>query len=74
MLAKSTIISKDPSYRKQCFENAQYSRRECLEISDISSSVGDNDHENFFCKGITQAGVEMSDKDIGGCHRVGKWG
>ena len=38
---------------KQCWENAQYSRRECLEISDIPSSVSDNDLEDLVCKAIS---------------------
>ena len=48
--------------------------RECLEISGIPSSVGDNDHEDVVYKAITKAGVEISDKDIEDCHRVGKRG
>ena len=38
---------------KQCWENAQYSRRECLEISGITSSVSDNDLEDLVCKAIS---------------------
>ena len=46
--------------------------RECLEISGIPSSVTDNDLEDVVCKAITKAGVDVSDKDIEDCHRVGK--
>ena len=59
---------------KQCWANAQYSRRKCLEITGIPSSVSDNDLENFVCKAITKAGVEVSDEDIEDCYRVGKRG
>ena len=59
---------------KQCWANAQYSRKECLEISGIPWSVSDNDLEDVVCKAITKAGVEVSDKDIEDCHRVGKRG
>ena len=45
---------------------------ECLEISGITSSVSDNDLEDVVCKAITKAGVEVSDKDIEDCHRIGK--
>ena len=59
---------------KQCLANAQYFRRECLEISGIPSSVSDNDLEDAVCKAITKAGIEVSDKDIEDCLRVGKRG
>ena len=55
---------------KQYWRNAQYSRRECLEISGIPSSVSDNDLEEVVCRAIAKA--EVSDKDIEDCHRVGK--
>ena len=35
-----------------------------LKISGILSSVSDNDLEDVVCKAITNAGVEVSDKDI----------
>ena len=37
-----------------------------------ASSVSDNDFENIVCKAMTKAVVEMSDKGIEDCHRVGK--
>ena len=45
-----------------------------LEISGIPSPVSDNDLEGVVCKAITKASVEVSDKDIEDCHRVGKRG
>ena len=59
---------------KQCWANAQYSRRECLEISGIPSSVSGNDLEYVVFKAITKAGIEVSDKDIEDCGQVGKRG
>ena len=35
-----------------------------LKTSGILSSVSDNDLEDVVCKAITNAGVEVSDKDI----------
>ena len=71
----NTLLSERlQTIEKQCWANAQYSRRECLEISGIPSSVNDNDLEDVVCKAITKAGVEVSDKDIEDCHRVGKRG
>ena len=64
-----TLLSERlQSIEKQCWTNAQYSRRECLEISGIPSSLSDNDLEDIVCKAITKAGVEVSDKDIEDCH------
>ena len=57
---------------KQCWANAQYSRRECLKISGFPSSVSDNDFEEVVCKAITKTGVDVSDKDIEDIHQVGK--
>ena len=34
----------------QCWRNGQYSRRECVEIIDISTSVALNDLEQMVCK------------------------
>ena len=68
------LSEKLQTIEKQCWANAHYSRRECLEISDIPSSVSNNDLEDVVCKAITKAGVEVSDKDIEDCHRLGKRG
>ena len=70
---KNTLLSKRlQTIEKQCWANAQYSKRDYLEISGIPSSVSGNDLEDVVCKTITKAGVEVSDKDIEDCHRVGK--
>ena len=71
----NTLLSEGvQTIEKQCWENAQCSRRECHEISGVPLSVSDNDLEDVVCKAITKAGVEVSDKDIEDCHRVGKRG
>ena len=59
---------------RQCWANAQYSRRECLEITGIPSSVSDKDLEEVVCKAITKAGVDITPDDIEDCHRVGNKG
>ena len=69
----NTLLSKRlQTIEKQCWANAQYSKRDYLEISGIPSSVSGNDLEDVVCKTITKAGVEVSDKDIEDCHQVGK--
>ena len=59
---------------RQCWANAQYSRREYLEIIDIPSSVSNKDLEEFLCKAITKAGVNINAEDIEDFHRVGNKG
>ena len=59
---------------RQCWAKAQYSRRECLEITGIPSSVSDKDLEEVVCKAITKAGVDINADDIEDCHRVGNKG
>ena len=69
----NTLLSERlQTIEKQCRANAQYSRTERLEISGIPSSVSDKDLEDVVYKAVTKAGVEVSDKDIEDCHRVGK--
>ena len=67
---KTQLSKRLQTIEKQCWANAQYSRRECLEISDIPSSVSENDVEEVLCQTITKAGVEVSDKDIEDCYQV----
>ena len=47
---------------------------ECFKIFGTPSSVSDNDLEGVVCKATMKAGVEVPDKDIEDCHRVGKRG
>ena len=58
----------DCKLQKKCWAIAQYSRRECLEISDIPSSVSDKDLKDVVCKAITKVGDELSYKDIEDYH------
>ena len=72
---KRTLLSERlQTIEKQCWENAQYSRRECFEIPGIPSSVSDNHLRDVLCKAIMNASVEASDKYIEDCRRVGKKG
>ena len=59
---------------RQCWANAQYSRRECVEIVGIPTSVADNELEETFCKIVDKVGVKIDDRDIVSCHRVGSQG
>ena len=59
---------------RQCWANVQYSRRECVEIVGILTSVPDNELEETFCKIVDKVGVKIDDRDIESYHRVGNQG
>ena len=67
---KTQLSKRLQTIEKPCWANAQYSRRECLEISDIPLSVNDNDLEEVVRQTITKTGVEVSEKGIEDCRQV----
>ena len=54
---------------RQCWANAQYSRRECLEVVGIPTSVKDA-LEDKVLNVFREIGVEIGQRDIQACHRV----
>ena len=66
--SEHSITRQTANYKRKCWAIAQYSRRECLEISDIPSSVSDKDLKDVVCKAITKVGDELSYKDIEDYH------
>ena len=59
---------------RQCWTNTQYSRRECVGIVGIPTSVPDNELEETFCNIVNKVGVKINDRDIESFHRVGSQG
>lgn len=57
---------------RQCWANAQYSRRECMEISGIPCSVSDNDLEGKVIEVFGKLGVNVKEDGIEACHRIKK--
>ena len=54
---------------RKCWANEQYSRRKCLEISDIPESVSDNALEDI--QGVLRGiDVEVNREIIEWCHRL----
>ena len=70
----SLLPDRLTSLERQCWANAQYSRRECIEISGIPKSVEDNALESTFCKIFDKVGMEMNQNHIEAFHRVGRQG
>ena len=55
---------------RQCWANAQYSRRECLEVAGIPSSVNVKDLEGKVCTVFNRIGVAVKPDDIEACHML----
>ena len=63
------LVERVVSTERQCWENAQYSRRDTLEVVGIPMSVRDNVLEQKVCDVIQEIGVDICDRDIQACHR-----
>ena len=55
---------------RQCWPNAQYSRRECIEISGIPNSVKDDDLEGKVLEVFDKLGVVIKEENVEACHRI----
>ena len=54
---------------RQCWANAQYTRRQCLEVIGLPSSVNINDLEGKVCAVFNRIGAAVKANDIKACHR-----
>ena len=70
----SQLHDRFVNMKRQCWANVQYSRRKCVEIVSIPTSVPDNELEETFCKTVDKGGVKIDDRDTESCHRVGSQG
>ena len=57
---------------RQCWENAQYSRKECVEVVGITRQVDDTHLEAKVLSIFQKVGCTSAPEYIGGCHRLGK--
>ena len=64
----SKLVEQLVQTERHCWENAQYSRRECLELIEIPTSVNDNVLEEKVCGFFHELGVEIGQRDIQACH------
>ena len=64
------LVERVVSTERQCWENAQYSRRDTLEVVGIPMPVRDNVLEQKVCDVIQEIGVDICDRDIQACHRL----
>ena len=63
------LLNQLTEAERQCSANAQYSRRECLEIVEIPTSIL-KDLEANVSKVFGKLGVHVEGKDIQACHRL----
>ena len=71
----SQLVDQLVKTERQCWANAQYSRRECLEVvgiatSGIPTSVKDDALEDKVLNVFRETGVEIGQRDIQACHSV----
>ena len=57
---------------RQCWANAQYSRRECLEISGIPNNIKQDGLEDKVLTIFKKVGCDIKSENIEACHRVGR--
>ena len=55
---------------RQCWANAQYSRRDTIEVLGIPSSIRDQDLEDKVRNVFREIGVNINERDIQACHRL----
>ena len=58
---------------RQCWANAQYSRRECLEVAGILESIKQNELEEKVLCISKKAGCDIPSDNIEACYRVGRY-
>ena len=66
----SKLMERVVQTKKQCWANAQYSRRDTIEVIRIPSSIRDKDLEDKVRNIFGEIGVNVSERDIQACHRL----
>ena len=66
----SLLTDQMNNVERPCWANAQYSRRECLEVVGIPSSVKIKDLEGEVCSVFNRVGVPANPGDIEACHML----
>ena len=66
----SKLVERVVATEHRCWENAQYSSRDTLEVVGITMSVRDNVLEQKVCGVFQEIGVDMCNRHIQACHRL----
>ena len=72
------LVERVVKTERQCWENAQYSRRDTLEIVSIPNSIDNSVLEETVGGVFKKIGVEIDERDVQACHCLkekdyGKW-
>ena len=70
--ANSLFSKRLVDMERQCWANAQYSRRECIEVVGIPNSVNNNELEDKVLTVFQKIWCELSPRDLEACHRLRK--
>ena len=70
--ANSLLSKHAVDKKRQCWANAQYFRRECVEVVGIPNSVSSNELEDKVLTVFQKIGCELSPRNLGECHRLRK--
>ena len=68
----SLLLKRVVELERECWENAQYSRRECLELVGIPASVSHDTLENTVLNIFDEMGCQIQKENIEACHRISK--
>ena len=66
----SKLLERVVQNERQCWANAQYSRRDTIEVTGIPSSIRDKDLEDKVCNVFGEIGVNVNERDIEICYRL----
>ena len=64
------LMKKSVDRERQCWADAQYSRRECLEIAGIPTSIPQQSLEEKVSQIFEAIGISVDKNDIDDCHRL----
>ena len=64
------LMKKSVDIERQCWANAQYSRRECLETTGIPTSIFQQSLEEKVCQIFEAIGVSVDKNDIDDCYQL----
>ena len=69
-IINSKLVERLVATERQYWVNAQYSRRDTLEVVGIPTSIGDNVIERKVCDVFQEIEMDICDRDIQACHRL----
>ena len=64
------LMKKSVDIERQCWANAQYSLRECLETTGIPTSISQQSLEEKVCQIFEAIGVSVDKNDIDDCYQL----